>query len=104
MSFGGGTGVARLGSSEFRDDSDTMNEQSGGLDYLAETALSRSDLPGLERFVPPGLRDLENPQSALPRIAKDKNAIQAIEASIQEVPTTHSLHFGRCSTNSRSYS
>ena len=71
-----------------------MTEHNGGLDYLPETALSRSDLSGLERFVPPGFRNLENPQSDLPRIAKDKKAMQAIEASVQEVPTTHSIHLG----------
>ena len=40
--------VPRLDLSEFRDDSDTMTEHNGGLDYLPETALSRSDLSGLE--------------------------------------------------------
>jgi modification methylase len=44
-----------------------------------------------EHYLPPALANLANPQTDLPRIAKDKELIQQIESSIQEVPTTHRL-------------
>lgn len=45
----------------------------------------------LSAYVPRDLRGLDNPQTDLPRIAKDRNAIRAIESAVQEVPTTQTL-------------
>jgi DNA modification methylase len=48
----------------------------------------------LAEFVPPEVYPLDNPQTDLPRIAKDKQLIQLIEAAVQKVPTTHRLNLG----------
>jgi len=45
----------------------------------------------LSGFVPRKFRDLPNPQTDLPRIAKDAKSIKLIESAVQEVPTTHTL-------------
>lgn len=46
----------------------------------------------LEDFLPDGLPSLDNPQTALPAIAKDPRLVQLIEESVQRVPTRHTLH------------
>lgn len=45
----------------------------------------------LVRFVPQEVYPLENPQTDIPRIAKDKRLIQLIEEAVRKVPTTHCL-------------
>jgi modification methylase len=42
-------------------------------------------------FIPTALRNLADPQRALPRIAKDPELIAAIEASLRTFPTNHQL-------------
>jgi len=46
---------------------------------------------GLSRFVPTELAELDDPQTAIPRIAKDQRLIQLIESAVHQVPTSHSL-------------
>ena len=53
---------------------------------------------GLSQYLPPELQGLENPQTALPRIAKDSKLIALIESAIQQVPTTHKLVLGDART------
>jgi DNA modification methylase len=48
----------------------------------------------LSAFVPEGLGNLDNPQTAIPRIAKDKVATQSIERAVQTIPTKHCMHLG----------
>jgi DNA modification methylase len=48
----------------------------------------------LARFVPAGVYPLENPQTDIPRIAKDKNLVQLIDDAVRRLPTTHSLNMG----------
>jgi modification methylase len=48
----------------------------------------------LAEFVPPEVYPLRNPQTDLPRIAKDKKLVQLIEEAVQKIPTTHSLNRG----------
>ena len=48
--------------------------------------------PNLEEFVPAGLLSVEDPQTALPRIAKDQSLISQIETAILHVPTVHRFH------------
>jgi modification methylase len=48
----------------------------------------------LDRFVPAEVLPLVNPQTDLPRIAKDEKLIGLIEAALQRIPTTHDLHLG----------
>jgi DNA modification methylase len=52
------------------------------------------DGSGLARFVPAEVYPLNNPQTDLPRIAKDKNLIQLIEEAVRRIPTTQSLNLG----------
>ena len=52
----------------------------------------------LEDFLPDELRALSNPQTDLPRIAKDDKLIRRIESAIQQVPTTHTLLRGDART------
>lgn len=46
----------------------------------------------LEHYVPSEVGQLANPQTDLPRIARDPRLTSAIEARVREVPTTHNLH------------
>jgi len=52
------------------------------------------ELPRLSQYVPAELSKLDDPQTAIPRIAKDLNAIRLIERAIHEIPTSHSLYRG----------
>lgn len=54
-------------------------------------AESVADAPGLEAYLPHGLPALSNPQTALPRIAKDAKLTQRIESAVRQVPTKHAL-------------
>ncbi|WP_133511436.1 DNA-methyltransferase [Candidatus Thiosymbion oneisti] len=42
-------------------------------------------------FLPDELTDLENPQTDIPRIAKDESLLNKIEFAIQQIPTHHDL-------------
>jgi modification methylase len=46
----------------------------------------------LEMFVPEGLRNLGDSQTALPRIAKDPTLTSQIEAVLSNIPTAHDLY------------
>ncbi|MBZ5702448.1 MAG: site-specific DNA-methyltransferase [Acidobacteriia bacterium] len=48
----------------------------------------------LAAYVPEGLGDLQNPQTAIPRIAKNPDAMQKIERAVHSVPTKHHLYLG----------
>lgn len=45
----------------------------------------------LSAFVPTNLGNLSDPQSAIPRLAKDGASVRAIEHAVQSVPTSHRL-------------
>ena len=45
-----------------------------------------------ESFIPSEIKQLQNPQTDVPRIAKDQRLTSLIEAALHEVPTTHNLH------------
>ncbi|MGA2261384.1 MAG: site-specific DNA-methyltransferase [Acidobacteriota bacterium] len=47
---------------------------------------------GIADYVPPEIGYLDNPQTAIPRIAKDEALVRSIEASVQRIPTSHELH------------
>jgi len=44
-----------------------------------------------QQFLPPAVANLENPQTDIPRIAKDADLLRQIESAIQELPTMHRL-------------
>ena len=48
----------------------------------------------LSRYVPEELAKLADPQTGIPRIAKDAQSIRLIESAVHQVPTSHSLHRG----------
>ncbi len=48
----------------------------------------------LSAFVPKGLLDLGDPQTAIPRLAKDEQSVQAIEQAVKTIPTAHQLFAG----------
>ena len=50
--------------------------------------------PDLSRFVPDELAQVGDPQTAIPRIARDPESIRLIERAVHQVPTSHSLHRG----------
>lgn len=64
----------------------------------AKSKLKQSPAPqgflDLSSYVPKDLGDIENIQTAIPRIAKDPSLIQRIERAVQNVPTRHTLHLG----------
>lgn len=49
---------------------------------------------GLSAFIPHELRDLGDPQTAIPRLARDEQAVRIIERAVQTVPTMHRLYVG----------
>ncbi|MBN1310283.1 MAG: site-specific DNA-methyltransferase [Anaerolineae bacterium] len=44
-----------------------------------------------DSYVPEAVANLENPQTDIPRIAKDKGVLGEIELAVQQIPTTHDL-------------
>jgi DNA modification methylase len=48
----------------------------------------------LSRYVPEELAKLGDPQTAIPRIAKDAQSIRLIERAVHQVPTSHSIYRG----------
>jgi modification methylase len=58
-----------------------LDEQSPGAVNLAD-------------FVPPEVHRLKNPQTDIPRIAKDEKLTRLIEGAVRRVPTAHSLNLG----------
>jgi len=55
---------------------------------------SAKENAGLSRYVPEVLAKLGDPQTAIPRIAKDAQSIRLIERAVHQVPTSHSLYRG----------
>lgn len=49
---------------------------------------------GLSNFLPKELLPLLNPQTDLPRIARDARLVELIEASVRQIPTTQSVRLG----------
>jgi DNA modification methylase len=47
-----------------------------------------------EAFLPPELARLEDPQTDIPRIAKDAKLLRAIDEAVQRIPTRHELKLG----------
>lgn len=64
----------------------------------AKSKIAQDELTGenadLSRYVPEELVKLGDPQTAIPRIAKDSQSIRLIERAVHQVPTSHSLYRG----------
>jgi modification methylase len=48
----------------------------------------------VDRYLPDELRSLSDPQTDLPRIAKDRRLTAQIESAVREIPTEHDLRLG----------
>jgi DNA modification methylase len=61
---------------------------------LANIQIERQEVicGDLAAYIPREIGELENPQTAIPRIAKDENLIRLIEASVQQIPTVHDVY------------
>jgi len=61
---------------------------------FVEYGTSAEESPDIDlvEHLPKALRDLENPQKDLPRIAKDSKLVRSLEAVVRELPTRHSLY------------
>jgi DNA modification methylase len=46
------------------------------------------------KYLPPSVSSLEDPQTDIPRIAKDRKLLREIEAAVLQMPTTHQLFQG----------
>jgi DNA modification methylase len=46
----------------------------------------------LEQFVPDDLKRIQNPQTAIPALAKDTKLLSEVEQAIQRIPTEHILY------------
>jgi DNA modification methylase len=46
----------------------------------------------LDEYLPESLRSLDDPQTALPAIAKDSRQMHSIEAAVKTLPTAHDLY------------
>lgn len=53
---------------------------------------------GANDYLPPEFQSLDDPQTAIPAIAKNKKALKSIRDAVQQVPTFHELRLGdaRC--------
>ncbi|MGH9494531.1 MAG: DNA-methyltransferase [Candidatus Sulfotelmatobacter sp.] len=60
---------------------------------LAGTSLEKSAID-LSPFVPQKLKGADDPQTLIPRLARDAESVHAIERSLRTIPTTHRLHLG----------
>jgi len=67
---------------------------------MATTRASESPDP-LYEHLPESLRTIANPQTAIPRIAKDVGLVSEIEQALRGVPTQHSFHLGDARSLSR---
>jgi DNA modification methylase len=61
---------------------------------LNEEEARLQETPSLASFVPPEVYPLHDPQTDIPRIAKDKKLIRLIEDAVRRVPTSHILNRG----------
>lgn len=50
--------------------------------------------PNPQNYLPSSVSSLADPQTDIPRIAKDRKLLKEIEAAVQQIPTTHNLFHG----------
>jgi modification methylase len=50
--------------------------------------------PNYHNYLPPSVSCLDDPQTDIPRIAKDRILLRQIEAAVQQIPTAHKLFQG----------
>jgi DNA modification methylase len=72
----------------------TLNIMTTGTKAKREIADAVPQELDLSSYVPKAFEHLDNPQTAIPRLAKDPEAVLEIERAVRTVPTTHRLHHG----------
>jgi DNA modification methylase len=60
----------------------------------AESHKVSPEAEALQGFVPSEILPLENPQTDIPRIAKDERLLGLIEEALHSIPTVHDLYLG----------
>jgi hypothetical protein len=55
-------------------------------------------LSGLAGFLPAEVLTLNNPQTDIPRIAKDERLTRLIEEAVQQIPTSHTQGSGKANS------
>lgn len=60
--------------------------------FMSKPAQALTNLFDPAQYLPEGLGKIVNHQTELPRIAKDKKLIAAIEAKLEQLPTRHDLY------------
>ena len=65
---------------------------------IVKPGTGRGESSDLTRFLPPEVFPLDNPQTDLPRIARDSGLIRVIDQAVQQIPTRHMITLGdaRC--------
>ncbi|HYW79788.1 MAG TPA: DNA methyltransferase, partial [Thermoguttaceae bacterium] len=58
------------------------------------TKTTKSAISYVEEYVPPDLQSLDDPQTAIPAIAKDQEKLALIREAVGQVPTTHEIRLG----------
>jgi DNA modification methylase len=53
-----------------------------------------TETPDHQEYLPDSVANLGNPQTDIPRIAKDRKLLKEIEVAVQQIPTTHKLILG----------
>jgi len=56
-----------------------------------ETRVVNAPVKSLDEFVPSEILPLDNPQTDIPRIAKDERLLRLIEEALHRIPTAHTL-------------
>ncbi len=66
------------------------------IDVVAKRQPSRagSSSSVLSEFVPDELRELDDPQTAIPRIVRTPALTRLVDAAVQQIPTKHVLNLG----------
>ncbi len=72
--------------------SDTSTEN--GRTATVAKAVAACEVLQVEDYVPTELQGLEDPQTAIPAIAKDRRSLALIQEAVQEVPTAHEIYRG----------
>lgn len=53
--------------------------------------INKTTVQDYSEYLPNSLRELDDPQKDIPRIAKNKKLLKQIELAVQKIPTTHQL-------------
>ena len=69
----------------------TFKSMSVAAKHKRASELPEETSADLSAFVPAELRDVGDPQTAIPRLARDGRSVRIIEQAVQTVPTTHRL-------------